>query len=192
MSDTRFSAQRLCPQCGAVLEAGAERCFLCRVQLGPPPQPAAREELPVPDVQRSSSVPLIVMLVLLGILAFGVVAPVFGMPFVWPLGFLILLVLVMLPLVARSWRGGMQPHSPRGVVTILATVVACGLAGFAAFFVTCWGGFFAGAMLGEAIRPKGGEHAYEPLGLGMLIAFIVGPACGIAVAIWLGRRMLRS
>src|SRR5262245_40687576 len=120
MAETRFSPHRLCPNCGAVLDAGAERCFLCRVQLGPPAQPATPpEQFTVPDLQQVNPALALLMLIVLGLLALGLMGSVLASPHSvpqsFPLGFLILFVLAPVPFLVRSWHNTRDPRTDQSV-----------------------------------------------------------------------------
>src|SRR5947207_52405 len=115
MSDTRVSPHRLCPHCGASISPAAERCFLCLVKLGPPPDSGelpTREWPPSVTLQRSDPAIAVFLWVVL------VLTLLAGTASMLPLitgyaGFLIVLVLVAVPvLVYFRYRPGDRRPAP--------------------------------------------------------------------------------
>jgi hypothetical protein len=96
------------------------------------------------------------------------------------------LVRTCLAAVRRKSSG--QPMTPREKLGVFAAsvgvVLTVGVAAGAAFYATCWVGFFGGAAV-SSVWAKG----YEPIGWGLITGAILGIVVGLYVAYLLIRRL---
>jgi hypothetical protein len=163
-------AQAVCAECGATLDPGQERCWLCEARIQPlgqvnpyaAPQPLAEH---APAQFSLDTLFLIITLVAVCLGAF-LLAPGLG----------VLLALVGTPALIRTMLAG---HRKRQAGAPLSTsqkigafalsfilVFAAGWAGLIAFFVVCLGTGLAGLALGD-----GGDWVIvAALGAGALVA----------------------
>src|SRR5436190_24105990 len=105
MKDERISRNRICPHCGAVIDADAPRCFLCLTRVGPPEQAQPEPLPPLPDIRRTDSpnhATTLAFLAVLGIAFVGILSVINGGPVFS--GFLVLLILVAVPFFIHSWH----------------------------------------------------------------------------------------
>jgi hypothetical protein len=186
MSSENITAERRCPNCGAVIKAGARECWLCQedtaIRAGTPEQEAqdreflARIKLPEPQNE-------------FGVMAvFGILAVLLciGLAIDAP-GILIILLVVAAPvlirtmIVARKQTQGTPMTGPAMAgffFSTLGVIVMVGLASFAAFYATCFVVCLGGLAVGNVIQPRG-DSAITLLLVASVGAGLV-PGCAVA------------
>jgi hypothetical protein len=175
----------LCHACHAQLKIGDDRCWLCgaavttEVAAAAVTEPVAARPPSIGSPVASFSMATLMMFVTLVAVVCGVfsIAPGVGAA----------LALVLLPVLAHTAiaarREEATGHSlrPGERITLffasLGLVVVSGVAASIAFGVTCVGGFFGGAALGEAMGAKG----YDSIGWGAVVGIGFGAIGGAFV-----------
>ena len=161
-----------CPECGAEVSTEIDRCWLCdRAQ----DTSAADERNHAPTIEPHQPQFGITSLML----TITLIAVVLGVLRLVP-GLGIALVVFVTPafvratvLAAREKAAGRRLGTGKKAVAFLASlglVVSLVMAAGAAFYVTCWGGFFVGAVVSEAAGARG----WNPLGWGLWTGVVVG------------------
>ena len=163
-------SERICPECGAVLPPGTERCWLCRSGT----QPAVTESAsPSAPAERRAPIQFSLASLMLLITLWAVVLGVFSISPGVGIGLMILATPAVIRTVILASRGrtGGRPMpvgakvwvftGTLGLLAIIAVAVS------AAFVVTCF-------PLGLAAFGSGSE-------LIMLLAWVVGIAAGLLV-----------
>lgn len=146
------SAQSACPECGAALVAGQDRCWLCQRQLEPhdTANPYVAPQ-PVPEASAAQfsleSLFLLTTLVAVGLGVF-LIAPGLG----------VLFALVTVPAFARTWIAGYRDKQAGLKLTVSQKIsafilsfllmLAIGFAGCIAFFFVCTGTGLAALAIG--------------------------------------------
>lgn len=166
-----------CPDCGALLQRGEDKCWLCRRERH---ADDARTSAPFAARERKPSGQFSLATVFLII---TLVAVCLGTLRLAP-GVGVLLLIVAVPALVRTCvvgvkekRGGHSLSIGEKLIAFLASsaiVVLVGVAGFIAFQIACWGSCAAVA----GIQQKEGENA-------MLIGIGIGCIAGLGTIIWL-------
>ena len=191
MSSEKFSAERRCPQCGAIIRAGAKECWLCAAdtsfRAGTPEEAAwerdLAERIRLPEPGRDFGV--------MGLFGFLALLVGIGLAITAP-GLLIVVLIVLTPVVIRTIVVARKegPASMSGPAmagfffSTLGVIIMVGLASLAAFYATCFVVCLGGLAVGQAFQPRG--DGWITL---LLVASVgAGLVPGFAVAYYLFRR----
>jgi len=173
----------VCPECGATVVRRATntvmRCWLCGHRVGLPAGESANFAVrPTAPQFGIASMMLTVTLVAV-CLGVGVMAPGLG----------VALAVLVTPALIRT-AIGVERHKEVSGRTMdvgqkiaafagsLGVVTMIGTAAGAAFFATCWAGFFGGTAIGQAA----GARDYDPLAWGFFTGIGLGVIAGIFAA----------
>ncbi|MBC8870045.1 MAG: hypothetical protein H8E44_11540 [Planctomycetes bacterium] len=178
---------RTCPECGATLRSEASRCWLCAKTIETSTATAAQPLCPAEQFaarQFSLSSLMLIITLLAVVLGVARLSPGIGV------GLAIVatpaLVRTCITSVRRKTRG--QPMTPLEKVGVFAAtlgaVLTIVIAAVAAFYATCWVGFFGGATV-SSIWAKG----YDSIGWGLVTGVLLGLVVGLYVA-YLSIRLL--
>jgi hypothetical protein len=193
MSTPTPDARRKCPDCQAVLDPGAEFCWLCRRDLrvqseqaaeAPQEMPAAAvvEEKPMKQrapLQFSLAAVLLVTTVVAIVLSAFVILPGLG----------IALVILLTPPLVRTWlsteraQAGGTPLSANAKGRIFAitlgVLITSGIAAAISFYALCWGA----VGVGFGVDQLTGSQTEIGVGSGALVGFAIGILLGIVAGI---------
>jgi hypothetical protein len=187
MNSPQRDDEGICAECGATLRPPAEKCWLCGKALetgegatGESPFAAERRA----GRQFSLSSLMLTITLLAVVLGVARISPGIG------IGLAIVatpaLLRTCVAAVRRKSRG--RPMTPREKLSVFAAslgvVLTIVVAAGAAFYATCWAGFFGGATV-SSLWAEG----YGPIGWGLVTGLVVGVVVAICVAILLARRL---
>ena len=162
-----------CPKCGTILGDSAGPCPHCQAGRDGFPHPPTADSPNRPPEQ--SGLGLGIQAAFLGL---ACIAAGFFLVLVdfFPLGLFIPLAIILAPIMVwlarKEYHGGLT-----GPLAVVLIVLISLVAGFAAFFVACFGGFFVAAWASESM----GAPNLDPLQYGLITAFILGPIVGIVI-----------
>lgn len=182
--------QGTCPECGATLRSQASRCWLCAKTIEASTAVTARPSSPTEQFaarQFSLSSLMLTITLLAVVLGVARLSPGIG------IGLAIVatpaLVRTCITAVRRKTRG--QPMTPLEKVGVfsatLGAVLTVLIAAGAAFYATCWAGFFGGAAV-SSIWAQG----YDSIGWGLVTGVLLGIVVGLYVAYLLIRLWVRK
>jgi hypothetical protein len=179
----------VCSQCGAANPIQTGPCWLCRHPLSAeaPPTPGTSQPFAVPHVSPAQTFTISSLMLIIALIAvcLGVTREAPGLG----IGLAVLCTPALIRAKAATARSRAQGQHVTIADKILAfagslgVVVLIGAAASAAFFATCFAGFFGGAAT-SSLWASG----YEPLGWGWGAGIILGIVAGLWVFVWMLRR----
>lgn len=194
-SDASLKAPH-CHTCNAELLIGQDRCWLCGAAIGsgsegpPSNQPTATSLSMTSGRPVRFSLSTLMMFMTLAAIVCGVysIAPGIG----------IIMALVLLPVMTHAVisvrrveaLGNRLGHEDRIMMFFgsLSLVVVAGIAASIAFGITCFAGFFTGAIAGEALGARGYEGLGWGLGAGLGLGAIGGAYVGYRALVYMSRK----
>lgn len=197
--------ERACPECGALLPAQATECWLCRIAVAPEETEGAAPHVAGPAMTGSEapfaapsaahhaylqfSLASLMLTITLCAVLFGAAAVLPGLGIVLAILAAPAFIHTAVTAVRRRERGRQMDAMQKTVFfcgslgAVVVTLVAAGIA----FFATCFGGFFAGAAVGEKMGAKG----YDPIGWGLVTGIALGILAGLVVLVLLIRLFVK-
>ncbi len=178
-----------CASCGATNAVGRVKCFLCLRPMDAADEPSTSPPIAAgrpPQGASTFGLSSLMLVIALVAVCLGVMREAPGLGIALAIAATPALIRTT-GIVSRKKSRGRVLSTPEKLGVFLSSfgvIVTVGAAAGAAFFATCWAGFFGGAAV-SSIWAKD----YEPIGWGMGTGIILGIIAGLFVLYWVVRRL---